>query len=55
MQATGPQGPIPATDALIEGLPRSKLDEESIGKSYSSSSEERLCGSQKYVQGLSGL
>ena len=33
MQAAGPQGPIPATDAVIEGLPRLKLDAESIGES----------------------
>jgi E3 ubiquitin-protein ligase RNF115/126 len=31
MQAAGPQGPLPATDAVIEGLPRSTLDEKSIG------------------------
>ena len=33
IQAAGPQGPIPATDAVIEGLPRLKLDAESIGES----------------------
>ena len=32
MQAAGPQGPLPATDAVIEGLPRFKLDEQAIGK-----------------------
>ena len=32
MHATGPQGPIPATDAVIEGLPRFKLDEAAIGE-----------------------
>jgi E3 ubiquitin-protein ligase RNF115/126 len=33
MHQAGPQGPIPATDAVIEGLPRSTLDEQSIGMS----------------------
>ena len=32
MHATGPQGTIPATDAVIEGLPRFKLDEAAIGE-----------------------
>jgi hypothetical protein len=32
MQAAGPQGPLPATDAVIEGLPRVKLDEDAIGE-----------------------
>lgn len=32
MHATGPQGPIPATDAVIEGLPRFKLDEAALGE-----------------------
>lgn len=36
MQQAGPQGPIPATDAVIEGLPRSTLDEQSIGAAYTS-------------------
>jgi E3 ubiquitin-protein ligase RNF115/126 len=31
MQQAGPQGPIPASDTVIEGLPRLKLDEESLG------------------------
>ncbi|EIW68167.1 hypothetical protein TREMEDRAFT_63337 [Tremella mesenterica DSM 1558] len=30
MQAAGPQGPLPATDAVIEGLPRYKLDEKAL-------------------------
>lgn len=32
MQQAGPQGPIPASDTVIEGLPRSKLTEESLGQ-----------------------
>jgi hypothetical protein len=32
MQAAGPQGPLPATDAVIEGLPRVELDEDAIGE-----------------------
>ena len=32
MQAAGPQGPLPATDAVIEGLPRVRLDEDAIGE-----------------------
>jgi hypothetical protein len=32
MQAAGPQGPLPATDAVIEGLPRVKLDADAIGE-----------------------
>lgn len=30
MQAAGPQGPIPATEAVIDGLPRSTFDEKSL-------------------------
>jgi len=33
MQAAGPQGPIPASDVVIEGLPRYPLTEESLEKS----------------------
>lgn len=32
MHAAGPQGPIPASDVVIEGLPRKKLDEKSLGE-----------------------
>lgn len=33
MQAAGPQGPLPATQAVIDGLPRFKLDGQKIGQS----------------------
>lgn len=33
MQATGPQGPLPASKTVIDGLPRFKLDEETLEKS----------------------
>lgn len=32
MHAAGPQGPLPATDAVIEGLPRFNFDEKSLGE-----------------------
>jgi E3 ubiquitin-protein ligase RNF115/126 len=32
MQAAGPQGPIPATEVVIEGLPRLTFTEESLGQ-----------------------
>ena len=32
MQAAGPQGPLPASDVVIEGLPRFKLTEETLGE-----------------------
>lgn len=32
MHAAGPQGPLPATDAVIEGLPRFNFDEKSLGR-----------------------
>lgn len=31
MHAAGPQGPIPASEVVIDGLPRKKLDEKSLG------------------------
>ena len=31
MQATGPQGPIPAADVVVEGLPRLMFTEDSLG------------------------
>lgn len=31
MHAAGPQGPIPASDVVIEGLPRFSLTEELLG------------------------
>ena len=31
MQATGPQGPIPAADVVVEGLPRLTFTEDSLG------------------------
>lgn len=40
MQAAGPQGPLPATDAVIEGLPRFKLDAPGIGELDRLSSNE---------------
>ncbi|KAL1407366.1 hypothetical protein Q8F55_006788 [Vanrija albida] len=33
MQATGPQGPLPASKTVIDGLPRFKLDEDTLEKS----------------------
>jgi len=33
MQAAGPQGPLPATEAVINGLPRITFDEETLEKS----------------------
>jgi E3 ubiquitin-protein ligase RNF115/126 len=33
MQAAGPQGPLPASDIVIEGLPRFTFDEKSLGVS----------------------
>lgn len=33
MHAAGPQGPIPASDIVIKGLPRLKLTEESLEQS----------------------
>ncbi|KAK8854767.1 hypothetical protein IAR55_003506 [Kwoniella newhampshirensis] len=33
MQAAGPQGPLPATDVVIEGLPRFKFDEKTLAQS----------------------
>jgi hypothetical protein len=32
MHAAGPQGPIPASDVVIDGLPRFKLTDESLGR-----------------------
>jgi E3 ubiquitin-protein ligase RNF115/126 len=34
MQAAGPQGPLPATDAVIEGLPRFSLDVKALGELF---------------------
>ena len=31
MTATGPQGPIPAADIVIDGLPRFRFTEKSLG------------------------
>lgn len=31
MTATGPQGPIPAADIVIDGLPRFEFTEKSLG------------------------
>ena len=36
MQAAGPQGPLPASETVIEGLPRINLSEELLGESYAS-------------------
>lgn len=33
MQAAGPQGPIPASEVVIKGLPRYTLTETTLGKS----------------------
>ncbi|GFZ49583.1 hypothetical protein JCM24511_07703 [Saitozyma sp. JCM 24511] len=33
MQAAGPQGPLPASDVVIEGLPRFKVDEKALEQS----------------------
>jgi E3 ubiquitin-protein ligase RNF115/126 len=32
MHAAGPQGPLPASDIVIEGLPRLTFTEESLGE-----------------------
>lgn len=32
MQAAGPQGPLPAADVVIEGLPRLTYTEDSLGQ-----------------------
>lgn len=32
MQAAGPQGPLPATDAVIEGLPRFTFNDKTLGE-----------------------
>lgn len=32
MHAAGPQGPIPASEAVVEGLPRITFTEESLGE-----------------------
>ncbi len=32
MQAAGPQGPLPAADVVIEGLPKIMFTEESLGE-----------------------
>jgi hypothetical protein len=34
MQAAGPQGPLPASDVVIEGLPRFKVDEKALGEPF---------------------
>jgi E3 ubiquitin-protein ligase RNF115/126 len=33
MHAAGPQGPIPAADAVIDNLPRATFDEKGLGAS----------------------
>ena len=42
MRAAGPQGPLPASDIVIEGLPKFKLTKESLGK-YMAGQEMTLC------------
>jgi len=49
MQAAGPQGPLPATDAVIEGLPRVKLDEDAISEQ---TDVVKLIVREEFIQGL---
>jgi hypothetical protein len=55
MQAAGPQGPLPATDAVIEGLPRIKLDADAIGELLRVSHILGLIIRKERLQRLSGL
>ena len=40
LRAAGPQGPLPASDVVIEGLPRFELTQEVLGQLA-----QRLCRS----------
>lgn len=42
MHAAGPQGPLPATDAVIEGLPRIVLDEKTLGEGLPDGAHPRI-------------
>jgi hypothetical protein len=46
MQAAGPQGPLPASDVVIEGLPRFKVDEKALGVPLLDPAQARAHGLQ---------